>query len=358
MSDMARQLRILIRLMLVILVIVCTWASYVAQDVLAPVILSLLLALLLSPLVNMLERVRIPRAIGSLLVVILIVAGIGAAISSLVEPAQQWLTHAPTSIRSIEHKLRDLRAPFTKAREATKRLENLGDQSAPTAKVVVTAEPGVLDAALTSTPRALVSFATVLLLVYFFLSSGDSLLRRLVEISPTMENKRVVVGVARGVQQEISRYLVMVSTINFGLAVATALAMSLLGVPNALLWGALAGVLNFAPYVGAALTLVIFSLVGLTTFTSLPHVLAVPGVFFLMTLIEGQLITPLVIGRRLAINPVVVFVWLLVWGALWGIIGILLAGPLLASFGILCRHVPSLQSISVLMGDHRSEPAE
>lgn len=358
MSDMARQLRILTRSMLVVLVIVCTWACYVAQDVLAPVILGLLLALLLSPLVNLLERVHVPRAIGSLLVVLLIVVGIGAAISSQVQPAQQWLAHAPTSMRSIEHKLRDLRAPLTKAREATKRLENLGDQSPPAAKVVVAEKPGVLDAALTSTPRALVSFAMVLLLLYFFLSSGDSFLRRLVEISPTMEDKRVVVGVARDVQQEISRYLVMVSTINLGLAVATALAMSLLGVPNALLWGALAGVLNFAPYIGASLTLVILSLVGLTTFTSLPHVLALPGVFFLLTMIEGQMITPLVIGRRLAINPVVVFVWLLLWGALWGIIGILLAGPLLACFGILCRQVPSLQPISVLMGDHRSEAPE
>lgn len=358
MSDMTRQLRILTRVMLVILVIVCTWAFYVAQDVLAPVMLGLLLALLLSPLVNLLERVHVPRAIGSLVVVLLIVVGIGGAISSLVQPAQKWVAHAPTSMRSIERKLRDLRAPFAKAREATKKLENLGDRPPPAAKVVIAEKPSVLDTALTSAPHALVSFAMVLLLVYFFLSSGDSFLRRLVEISPTMENKRVVVGVARGVQQEISRYLVMVSTINLGLAVATALAMSLLGVPNALLWGALAGVLNFAPYVGPALTLVVLSLVGLTTFTSLPHVLALPGVFFLMTLIEGQVITPLVIGRRLAINPVVVFVWLLLWGALWGIVGVLLAGPLLACFGILCRHVPSLQPISVLMGDNRSEPPE
>ena len=259
---------------------------------------------------------------------LLIVVGLGWAISGLMRPAQEWISSAPTSLKSIEQRLRDVRAPLTKAREATQKLEDMGQS--PATKVVVAAQPSVFDGLLAATPHALGTVAVVLLLVYFFLSSGDNFLRRLVEISPGMNEKRVVVGIARGIQQEMSRYLVMVSSINLGLAIATAIAMTLLGVPNALLWGALAGVLNFAPYVGAGITLVTLSLVGLATFPSLGHALAVPGVFFLMTVVEGQLITPLVIGRRLAINPVVVFVWLLIWGALWGVIGILLAGPLLA----------------------------
>ncbi len=356
MSDLAKQVRILTRSILVILVIVSTYACYLAQDVLAPLMLGLLLALLLSPLVTLFEHARIPRGLGSLVVVLLIVVGLGWAISGLMRPAQEWISSAPTSLKSIEQRLRDVRAPLTKAREATQKLEDMGQS--PATKVVVAAQPSVFDGLLAATPHALGTVAVVLLLVYFFLSSGDNFLRRLVEISPGMNEKRVVVGIARGIQQEMSRYLVMVSSINLGLAIATAIAMTLLGVPNALLWGALAGVLNFAPYVGAGITLVTLSLVGLATFPSLGHALAVPGVFFLMTVVEGQLITPLVIGRRLAINPVVVFVWLLIWGALWGIIGILLAGPLLACFRILCQHLPSLQPMSVLMGDSRTEAAE
>lgn len=356
MSDLAQQVRILTRSMLVILVIVCTYACYLAQDVLAPLMLGLLLALLLSPLVTLFERAHVPRGLGSLIVVLLIVVGMGAAISSLMRPAQEWIASAPTSLKSIEKRLRDVRAPFTQAREATRKLEDMGQP--PAAKVIVATQPSALDDMLAATPHAVGTVAVVLLLVYFFLSSGDNFLRRLVEISPGMSEKRVVVGIARGIQQEMSRYLVMVSSINLGLAVATAIAMSLLGVPNALLWGALAGVLNFAPYVGPTLTIITLSLVGLATFPSLAHALAVPGVFFLMAVIEGQLITPVVIGRRLAINPVIVFVWLLIWGALWGIIGILLAGPLLACFRILCQHLPSLQPMSVLMGDARAEVVE
>lgn len=356
MSDLAKQVRILTRSMLVILVIVCTYACYLAQDVLAPLMLGLLLALLLSPLVTLFERARVPRSLGSLVMVLLIVVGIAGAISGLMRPAQAWIAGAPTTLKSIEQRLRDVRGPFTEAREATRKLEDMGQPQA--SKVIVTAQPGVLDGILAETPHALGTIAVVLLLMYFFLSSGDNFLRRLVEISPGMSEKRVVVGIARGIQQEMSRYLVMVSSINLGVAIATAVAMSLLGVPNALLWGALAGVLNFAPYVGPTLTLITLTLVGLATFPSLGHALAVPGVFFVIAVIEGQLITPVIIGRRLAINPVIVFVWLLIWGALWGIMGILLAGPLLACFRILCQHLPSLQPMSVLMGDARSETVE
>ncbi len=204
------------------------------------------------------------------------------------------------------------------------------------------------------TPRVLGSIVAVLLIVYFFLSSGDGFLRRMVEIAPGLSEKKVVVGIAREVQEEMSRYLVMVSLINLALGAATAISMAMLGVPNPLLWGAVAGVLNFAPYVGPAATGIVLTLVGFATFNTLGHAFAVPGTFLAIAFVEGQLITPTIIGRRLALDPTVVFVWLLLWGWLWGIVGILLAGPLIACFRIVCQHVDKLQSISVLIGDGSS----
>lgn len=355
MSGIATHLRILTRSVLVILVIICIYASYLAKSVLAPLVLSTLLSLLLSPVVTFLERIRVPRALGSLVMVLLILGAIGGTISTLAKPAQTWVASAPATLRSIEQRLRDLREPIKRAQEATRKLEDL-TQSSSGEKAVKVQQPGMLENMVSATPYALGKMAVILLLVYFFLSSGDTFLRRLVEVSSGLGEKKVVVGIARGIQQEMSRYLLTISMINLGVALATTLAMALLGVPNALLWGALAGVLNFAPYVGPTLTLITLALVGLTTFPSLGHALAVPGTFFAIALVEGQLISPIVIGRRLAINPVIVFVWLLLWGALWGIVGVLLAGPLLACFRILCQHLPSLQPISVLMGDTRSEP--
>ena len=156
-----------------------------------------------------------------------------------------------------------------------------------------------------------------------------------------MSEKRTVVTIARDVQHEISRYLSTITSINFGLGCATALALALWHVPNALLWGAMAFVLHFAPIIGACVTATVLAIVGFATFDDVPHALAPPVTFLLLAFIEGQLVTPAVIGRRLGLNPVVVFVWLLLWGALWGIMGILLAGPMLACFRIICQHEAS-----------------
>ena len=187
--------------------------------------------------------------------------------------------------------------------------------------------------------------------MYFFLSSGNNFLRRLVEVAPGLAEKKIVVSIARGVQAEMSRYLLKASAINLGVGALTAGSMAMLGVPDPLLWGAGAAVLNFAPYVGPTMTAIGLAVVGFTMFNTFGHAIAIPGVFVVIAFCEGQLITPTVIGRRFALDPTVVFVWLLLWGWLWGIPGLLLAGPLIACFRIVCQHVDALKAIGVLIGN-------
>ncbi|HEY0181133.1 MAG TPA: AI-2E family transporter [Dokdonella sp.] len=341
--------------MLVVLTLIAVLATcYLAREVLAPIVLALLLSLLLSPVVGAVERLRLPRALCSALVVLSVVAIAFAGIAALAQPARDWVAKAPSAIHSVQTRLASWHGPMDEARRVTESLERLAQPGTdgPTA-VVVRDRPSVLSGIVSSTPRALEGIAVVILLVFFCLSSGDNFLRRLVEIAPTMTEKRTVVSIARDVEREISRYLVTITMINLGLGAATAVAAALLGVPNALLWGALAAVLNFAPYVGAAITGITLGAVGFATFDSLAHALAVPGAFFTLAFIEGQLVTPTVIGRRLALNPVVVFVWLLIWGWLWGIVGVLLAGPMLACFRIVCQHTEALRPVYVLIGDVR-----
>jgi predicted PurR-regulated permease PerM len=347
------DLRSLKRGVLAILVLLVLGVCYLAQEILIPLALALLLSLLLSPVVTFLERVvRIPRVAGSLLTLVAVVAIVVLSVMSLAQPAQQWIAHAPATMQTIEQRFRSFREPMRQAQEASKKIEELTQPSAP--QTVVNAQPSLLASMATSTPRALGEIAAVLLLVYFFLSSGNGFLRRMVEIAPGLREKKVVVSIARDVQEEMSGYLMMVSLINFGLGVATAIVLALMGVPNPLLWGAAACLLNFAPYVGPVCTGLALTLVGFTTFDTLGHAFAVPAAFFLLASIEGQLITPTLIGRRLSLDPTVVFVWLLLWGWLWGIVGILLAGPLLACFRIVCQHVDGLRSVGVLIGDGTS----
>ena len=344
------DLRSIKRGVLAILVLLVLGVCYLAQEILVPVVLALLLSLLLSPIVTFLERVvRLPRFAGSLLTLAAVVAAAVFGMLSLTQPAQQWIAQTPATMQTIEQRFRSFREPIRQAQEASKKIEELTQPS--TGQAVMSVQPSLLSNMATSTPRALGEIAAVLLLVYFFLSSGNGFLRRMVEVAPSLREKKVVVSIARDVQEEMSRYLVMVSLINFALGAATALVMTLMGVPNPLLWGAVASMLNFAPYVGPLCTGLALTLVGFMTFDTLGHALAVPGAFFLLAAIEGQLITPTIIGRRLSLDPTVVFVWLLLWGWSWGVVGILLAGPLLACFRIVCQHVRSLHAVGILISD-------
>jgi len=352
-KSLAVRLATISRAMVIMAVIAVLGASYLARDILAPVVFSLLLALLLSPLVLMLQRTRMPRALASGLVVLFLVFMAVGAIIALAQPARDWVTKGPSAIHSVQDRIREIRTTLLQATKATQSIESLTQSGDDANQVVVKDSPTMLTGILSNTPRVLEAVAAVILLVFFFLSSGDNFLRRLVEIAPGMSEKRVVVSIARDIQREMSRYLLTITMINFGLGCATAIAMVALQVPNAILWGAMAFLLNFAPYIGAAITGLVLGVVGFATFNAVGHAFLVPGVFFLLAFIEGQLVTPTVIGRRLSLNPVVVFVWLLLWGWLWGILGVLLAGPLLACFRIVCQHTEALRPIYVLIGEAR-----
>ncbi len=339
------------RCLIVLLVFASLLMCYFGQEIIVPLLVALLLALLLSPVVTFLEhKLRVPRFLGGLLTTAAVVVALLYGMFSLVLPAKEWIAHAPATLQRIEQRFSDFRQPIKQAQEASKKIEEL-TQPTPSAAPVAAAQPSLLSSIATATPRVLGKIAAVLLLIYFFLSSGDGFLRRMVEIAPTLHEKRVVVSIAREVQNEMSRYLMTVSLINLGLGIATAIMTALLGIPNPLLWGAVAFLLNFAPYVGPACTGVALALAGFAAFDTLGQALAVPAAFLALTTIEGQLITPMVIGRRLSLNPTVVFVWLMLWGWIWGVVGLLLAGPLLACFRIVCQHVESLRAISILIGD-------
>jgi predicted PurR-regulated permease PerM len=347
-KPLAADLHILSRAAVVLLVLAMLAISYTAREVLIPTVLALLLSLVLSPLVTMLERCRVPRGAGSLLVVVAVLAALGFGITLIAEPARDWMGKAPATIHTLQDRFAGFREPLRQVQEASKSLEDLQQ---PATKPIVVSQPGMLMGIATGTPKFLGAVAALFLLTYFFLSSGNGFLRRLVEIAPKLRDKKLVVSIARDIQREMSSYLLMVSAINVALGAMTATVLYFIGVPSPLLWGAVAFLFNFAPYVGPAITGACLLVVGITTFPDLAHALVVPGAFFFIAFVEGQLITPTLIGKKLALDPAVVFVWLVLWGWLWGIVGVLLAGPLIACLRILCRHIEALNAIGVLISD-------
>jgi predicted PurR-regulated permease PerM len=345
-ATIARALVVMATLMILL-------ACYLGREILAPILLALLLSLLLAPLVALIERLHAPRMLASGLTVVLVIGVAVGSLTALAQPAKDWVAKAPSVMQTLGQKFQDLKKPVQQAEKATESLATLaqGPGATQPPQVIVKDKDSLLSGILTSTPHVLEIIAAVVLLLFFFLSSGDNFLRRLVEIAPGMTEKRIVVSIARDIEREMSRYLLTITAINFGLGTVTALALMLLQVPNALLWGAMVFVLNFAPYVGASISAFVLAVVGFTTFDSVGHATAVPGIFLILAFIEGQLVTPTILGHRLAVNPVVVFVWLLLWGWLWGIVGVLLAGPMLACFRIICQHTQALHPVYVLIGE-------
>jgi predicted PurR-regulated permease PerM len=142
-----------------------------------------------------------------------------------------------------------------------------------------------------------------------------------------------------------------ITLINAGLGLAVGIAMSWLGMPNPVLWGVMTGCFNFIPYLGAVSSAIILTLVALLTFDGLDRALLVPSMFMGLTTLEGFFVTPMIVGHRLTLNPVAIFIWLTFWGWLWGVPGMLLAVPLLATLKIVCDHIRPLNPVGEFLGD-------
>ncbi|MEJ2604930.1 MAG: AI-2E family transporter, partial [Gammaproteobacteria bacterium] len=228
-------------------------------------------------------------------------------------------------------------------RELAEEVDELADvdngSAAPQA--VVVEQPGMMKRMVVGLPLALIFLISVTFLTFFLLAFGDRLMRQTARFASKWKTKRALLKTSRQMQGQLSRYLGVVTVINILLGCAVALTMYFLGVPNPLLWGVMTAVFNFAPYLGAAASLAVLTVVGFTTFDSFGQAMLVPGSFFVLTTLEGQLITPSILGREMSLSPLVVFLSMLIWGWLWGIIGALLAVPMLCSVVVICDNLPN-----------------
>jgi len=189
------------------------------------------------------------------------------------------------------------------------------------------------------------------ILLFFLLASGDLFLRKLIRVLPSLADKKRAVEIARQIEQDVSTYLATITVINIALGLAVWGLMTWIGVPNPLLWGVLALVTNYIPYVGAILMIAVLAMVGFLTFDNTTQALMAPGAFVGLNLLESYLVTPMVLGHRLTLNPVVIFLGLTFWGWLWGITGALLAVPIMVVLKIICDHSEPLRSIGEFLGD-------
>lgn len=333
------------------------FALYLTRVVFFPIILAVFLNLLLSPVVAGLEKLKLPRPLAAIGVLLagLLIASFG--VYQVSWPASQWLNQAPNVLQNVEQQIDGVLKPMGRLSQIGSRVSAAtsvpedegtgdGDSVDDPVPVEVIERRGMSQLLFATTQRAAVDILATMILLYFLLSGGDRFLRKMVEVMPTFREKRKVVEIAHSIQWGISTYLLSVTIINCGLGVLIALAMWLFGMPNPILWGVMGAAFNFIPYVGAISGTIIIGLVALATFKGEPgYAMLVPVTYFLLTALEGNFITPTVLGYRLDLNPVVIFAWLLLWGFLWGVAGALMAVPMLAAIKILCDHIQPLHNL-------------
>ncbi|NLD67436.1 MAG: AI-2E family transporter [Limnobacter sp.] len=332
-----RGIRVSLFLMAAVAVGAALWFG---KQLFLPIVLAVLLTLLLTPAVDFAERFWMPRWLGSLIVVVALLAGAAAAATQLAAPAQQWLNPKSTEFRKLESRIRELLAPLSDLQGAQERMAGVadGDGAGSRKREVVVERAGSLSVLRSAQPLMAGVVSTVVLL-YFLLASGDLFLRKLIRVLPTLEDKKRAVGIARTIQVEIGRYFLTIATINVGLAVVTAGVLTALGMPSAVFWGVLVGLLNFVPYAGPGASLVLLTAGALISMDDWVSISAVPLSYFVLTLIEGQFLQPLLVGRRLRLNVVVTFLSIVFWGWLWGLGGIIVAVPILVVLKICADHV-------------------
>jgi predicted PurR-regulated permease PerM len=313
---------------------------YFAQDVFIPIAIAIFLALLLTPAVDRLQRWRLRRGFAVAVVMIVVLASAVAAVNAVWGPATAWLARAPQTMRQIDPRLRPLREMFARVDAVAERAGQLAQGgSAVTGKPAIVTPVAGESTAIAFT-KSFIAWLTVVPLTLFFLLGGPPLLARMgASLSGSATNVRSL-RLTEAIRTEVGRYFGTIALINLGLGVATALAMTALGMPNAILWGVMAGVFNFIPYLGPIAAFFILSVAALVTFPTLAQALAVPGVFLVLHLIEGQIVQPLTVGRRFEMNALVVLLAVWFGYGFWGIPGMLLATPVLVAMKVAAQYKP------------------
>jgi predicted PurR-regulated permease PerM len=276
------------------------------------------------------------------LILLIFLGVLGGAANLLWDPAQQWLANAPHTAAVIQRKLGPAAQIMQRINAVGDRAGHFadGDTKGPSTGHAAPPASSGSEGLLTETRNAAIAVMTIIILTLFLLAGGPPVLARMTAAFATRSHAAHVLEVIEAVRSEVGRYYATIALINLGLGVATGVAMTLLGMPNPILWGALAAVLNFIPYVGSATTLVILTVVAFVSFDGAGRAVAVAGTYLALTTIEGQIVQPLLLGQRLELNPIIVFLALWVAGWFWGVAGIVLAIPTLVALKVAAEHSP------------------
>lgn len=326
------------------------YTIYFTRPVLLPVLVAMLIALVLAPLVNALESFRVPRWLGSAITVTIVVGVLSYGLYQIAGPAMEWVTSLPELLTQAKQKFSGVSSPVEEVTEAATQVQEIAGAAPEPAQVVTVDQPTFGERVLAAGRAFLGRAVFVLALVYFLLASGELFLLKLVRVLPNLTERKRGVTVALTLRGHLSHYFLTITCINTALGVAVGLAMWLLDMPTPAVWGSMAALFNFVPYLGAAAGVSIVGLVGFATFDSTLAAAAPALAYAGLTAVEGTFVTPAMLGRTMRLNPVVILLSLILWGWMWGVPGMLVAVPTLAAVKVFADAYPGLRVLGEFLG--------
>lgn len=328
------------------------WAS----GFLLPVITAVLGYFILNRPRRWLQRIGVPPVLSATIFTILLGLTISVLLVQLSTPAAQFIEDFPSLIEEVKAKLSAAGGALEAINEATKAAEDIAEQTGDTSvEVKVAPSKGYLATLFSMAPAYLSRIAFFLILLFFLVSSGDLFLTKTVRSFERFSDKRRAVEVLHALEKRLGDYLGGITLINLGLGVCVAVAMFLWGMPSAVLFGFMAFGLNFVPFLGGLMGA---TLAAAVAFVSLDDVWPAAGVFatyIVLTSIEGQIVTPLVISRRMRLNTPVVFLSVAFFAWIWSVMGMIVALPLLIVVKIACDETRSLHTLGRFLGDFEDD---
>ena len=324
---------------------------FFARPVVLPVVLACAAAMTLKPVIRWASCFSIPPALSAGVVMGLLAAAIAIGFFQLGRPALAWMNEAPQHMTELRQRVQTLFPRIARFNQAAAAVNNLGatdDEKKLTPTIEIKDGRGT-SSVLNWTGTLLAGVGETLVLLYLLLASGDLFLQKLVHLMPTLSDKKRAVEISHEIQQNISNYLFALSLINLCMGLAVSVVLHFMGVPNAGMWGVLVAVLNFVPYFGPIAGVAALAAAGLLSFDTLGRGLAPAAFYLALHFLEAQILTPVLLGRRFTLNPVVIFVSLMFWTWLWGVPGALLAVPILVSIKVVCDRVPTLSRLGELL---------
>jgi predicted PurR-regulated permease PerM len=325
-------------------------ASYAAAEIVLPILLAFVLNLVFRPVLRVLLRARLPQPLAALIIVLSLVALFVVVGVLLSGPVSSWIGRLPETLPRIEQRIRVLSSPIKSLQAAFDRIENIAPIGRAGGQHAVAQESPLAPKILAQVWTVAGGAFTTLVALFFILVSGETFLRRLVEIMPQFKTKRQVVDISQEIEDDLSVYLATITMMNAAVGVANGAVAWLCGLGDPLLWGTIAFMLNYVPILGPTMGVITFFVAGLVILDPLWMAFVPAGLYILIHVAEGETITPMLLARRFTVNPVLIMVGVFFWYWMWGVVGAILATPLLAVTKIICDRIEPLKPVGHFIG--------